>query len=809
MPKHEYNSFVETIDHNISHGVEKEVLHLTTANVSNSTINIEDNDLINFSSYSYLNLENHPNLVSGCSKALKKYGTQFGFSRAYVSLEIYTKLEENLSKLFGYKTIVAQSTTLAHQSVIPTIINDNDLLILDQYAHASIQTSVKILTDRGVKIEMVRHNRIDLLEKKILESRNKHDRIWYFADGVYSMHGNYARLNEIEHLLTKYKQFHFFVDDAHGMSWTGVNGKGYVLSQMDLHYRMIVITSMNKAFASSGGAIIVRNDEWYRKIKNCGGPLIFSTPIPPPMLGAAIGSSELHLSAAFPNIQMDLKKKIDHCISIIEKEELPEISENNSPIFFIPCSLPSVCFTLSKRMIDKGFYVTPTMFPAVGSKHAGIRFCINANHSIFQIESMVRMLKKLYYEVLEEHSVTVSQILKNFSKLQHTEPILKAPELNSKYKVTWFRTIDEIDEHEWNNIFKHEGIFDWNGLKLIEEIFTENKESHHNWEFFYLIVRNEINEVIAATFLTLGLTKDDLFEQESISKIVEDIRKKDPYYLCSKTLMMGNQVSEGKHLFIDRSYDNPRLMELILREITSLQNQIGAENIVLRDFEINYHHSDLLIDYGYVKFKLPADTHIMMTDGWINTEEYLNTLKKKKRQQIKRDVLAFEPLFDIQFLEQVPKSELPHFYELYLQVKSAKYLINTFNLPFKFFELVNSDKNWEMIVLSIKNEKNIPHPVGVVWCKKGDEIYTPLFIGLDYEYSRQYKVYKQAMWQIIKRAKAIGSKRLYLGVTASLEKRRFGAQPVEREAYLQMNDTYNLDLLHSQGFKNYDHDLVE
>ena len=804
------NTFVDTVDHNISHGIKNNVLHLNASNTSHNTIDIEGRSLYDFSNYLYMRLERHPKLIEGGIEAMKTYGVQFGYSEAYVTLGLKKELEQQLSQVFGKPTIVAQSTTLAHQSVLPTIINDNDLLIVDQYAHASIQEAAKLLNDRGVKKEIVRHNRIDLIEKKILEHRNKHPRIWYLADGVYSMHGNYARINEIEHLLNKYKQFHFFVDDAHGMGWTGQNGRGYVLSQMELHEKMILITSMNKAYSASGGAIVVPNQEWYTRIKNCGGPLIFSTPIPPPNVGIGLASAKLHMTKEFKAIQEDLKSKIKFCRSILDREGIPEISQNDSPVFFIPCSLPDIAFNLSRLMLENGFYVTATMFPAVGSSHAGIRFCINVNLTIELIGNMVQLLKKLYYKVIADFGYTEELVLKHYKKLNHTQPILKSSKVVEEYKIEHFRSIHEINPNEWDNIFKNKGVYDYSGLQLVEQIFTDNAERHNNWEFFYIIIRDQNQDIVLATFLTLGLTKTDLFEQEFISKRLEKIRQTDPYYICSNTLMMGNQVSEGDHLYIKKDYDSSELIKILLREVTDIQVKSGAENIVLRDFDLDYKYSDILLDNGYVKFKLPADTHSVSTVGWDTKQDFLDGLdKSKKRQQIRTDVFDFEDHFEVQVLNKVSAAELMHFYDLYMQVKSGRYLINTFDLPIKFFEKVNEDEAWEMIVLSIKDNPEIQQPVGVVWCKKGDNIYTPLFIGLDYAHSKTYKVYKQAMWQMILRAKSIGKAEVLLGVTASLEKRRFGAKVIEKEAYLLMNDTFDLDLLHSQGFKDLDHDLLE
>src|SRR6185436_14972501 len=119
---------------------------------------------------------------------------------------------------------------------------------------------------------------------------------WYMADGVYSMYGDYAPLKDIMQLLYNHEQLHLYVDDAHGMSWAGKNGAGFAKTILPRHERMFLVTSLNKAFAAGGGCLVYPNDDWKRKVRNCGSTMIFSGPVQPPLLGAAIASAQIHLS---------------------------------------------------------------------------------------------------------------------------------------------------------------------------------------------------------------------------------------------------------------------------------------------------------------------------------------------------------------------------------------------------------------------------------------------------------------------------------------------------------------------------------
>ncbi|MEM9594034.1 MAG: aminotransferase class I/II-fold pyridoxal phosphate-dependent enzyme, partial [Acidobacteriota bacterium] len=383
-----FNRTIDTIDKNITHGVSSGILHLLSGEgpAEGNRLALHGRELTTFGSYSYLGLEQHPDLKAGAIEATERYGTQFGHSRAYISLSLYGELEDLLGEMFGADVLVAPSTTLAHQAVLPVLVDDDDVILMDQQVHASVQTTVKMVRDRGVAVELVRHNRLDRLEARINALKNRCRRIWYMPDGVYSMYGDVAPLRGLSELMDRHGQFHLYVDDAHGMSWIGRNGTGYALSQIDLHPQMILVTSLNKAFAAAGGAIVLPQAEWARKIRTCGGTLIFSTPIQPPMLGAGVASARLHLTEEITRLQRRLQRRVKLFQSRVRDLGLLEISHSPSPIFYIPTSLPKVSYNLVQRMMGEGYHMSPALFPAVSMVRSGIRVCVNVNHREADIE---------------------------------------------------------------------------------------------------------------------------------------------------------------------------------------------------------------------------------------------------------------------------------------------------------------------------------------------------------------------------------------------------------------------------------------
>ena len=804
MIKH--NQIINTIDENISNGIANGVGHLITRNIAfdDTTLIIDDRTLMYFSSYSYLGLEKHLKLQQACIEAVNRYGTQFGFSRAYVSIDLYEELESLLATIFDAPVVVAPSTTLAHQAAFPVLIENNDAVILDQQAHASIQVSIKMIRDRGVKVELVRHNRIDQIEEKIIALREKHRRVWYIPDGVYSMYGDYAPLQQLEELMNKYRQFHLYVDDAHGMSWTGLYGRGYTLSQIPLHPQMVLVTSLNKAFAASGGALILPNKEWHRKIRTCGGTLIFSTPIPPPMLGIAVASAKIHLTDELKTLQNTIKQKTAFFSTRMKQLSLQDISQNEAPVFYVPTGLPKVSYNLVKRMMEEGFYITPALFPAVSMKKAGLRLCVNVNHSNSDIDTMLSALARHYPLAMEEEGVTKARIYKSFnitdqsSGQQQTGTLQKQ---TKKLQLECYDSIEKINKGEWNDLLGKNGTFDWDGLVFLEKTFRDHPEKENNWQFYYYMVKDEQGTCVLATFFTKCWCKDDMFKPAVISKEVELKRKKDRYYLCTESLMMGSLLTEGQHLYLDKTNDYWKEgLLLLLNELNKLQLKTQSNAVYLRDFEEgDAALADLFIANGFVKTELPDYVHEFTHLDWNTTEEFLKPLKPKKRSQLRRDTLKYEDKYIIEIKNSVSAEELKQYYELYLNVKKNSFTLNTFDVPFKAFQNMNENSRWEMIVLSLKDGEYLKgdkkQPIAVVFCYKTAHAYIPLLVGLNYQYKYSHKNYKQAIYQVVKRAKQLKVKKVYFGITATTEKRRVGAIPIPKIAFVQLQDTYNMDVL--------------
>jgi 7-keto-8-aminopelargonate synthetase-like enzyme len=349
-------------------------------------VELDGRTLRNFGTCSYLGFDQRPELRQAAIAATQEYGTQFSISRAYLECALYQELECNLEKMTGRPTLVAPSTTLAHMAALPVIVRDQDAVIIDHFAHASLHAATDLLCD--VPVHLVRHSRFDQIDQLIQRLSPCHENIWLVVDGLYSMFGDFAPFKELASFLDRWPQLHLYVDDAHATGWLGTHGRGGALMYLGQHKRVVVALSLNKAFAAAGGALALPDTDLKIRIRRCGGPMLFSGPIQPPMLGAAVASSKLHLNAQHSVTQAELMRRIDYALASAERAGLPLATQHRTPIFFVPCDSVDEATDEVQRLLSEGFYVCPSAFPAVPVNRPGVRFTVTLHNELEDIVAL-------------------------------------------------------------------------------------------------------------------------------------------------------------------------------------------------------------------------------------------------------------------------------------------------------------------------------------------------------------------------------------------------------------------------------------
>jgi 7-keto-8-aminopelargonate synthetase-like enzyme len=400
---HSRRSKIRAVE-NIIRGHVRAGLRPETARAPSSSEWVVDGEqLRNFGTCSYLSLERRPELIAGAKAALDEMGTNFSISRIYAQCPLYEALEASLSEITEAHVVVTASTTLAHLAALPVLIDGSDVVIVDRFAHASVHMATELIKD--VPVESLSHSRMDLLEQQLRDCDPGVTRVWYLCDGVYSMLGDLAPFAELSELLTRYPKLHLYIDDAHGFSWTGRHGRGVALEALDgageldalgaltaHRERVVVAVSLSKSFGAMGGALALPTSTLKERVRLCGGPMIFSGPLAPAVLGSAVASAKLHQSTQFVDLRAELHERIAFAHRIIEDAGIELATEARTPIFMVHFASVRSAQDAVLHLRKRGFYVCLSTFPAVPIDKPSIRFTVSRHNSFADIRALVEAL---------------------------------------------------------------------------------------------------------------------------------------------------------------------------------------------------------------------------------------------------------------------------------------------------------------------------------------------------------------------------------------------------------------------------------
>lgn len=334
---------------------------------------------LNMSSYSYLGLDSHPDILQAAANSILETGSlNTSISRIRVQFDILQRAEQALADLVDAEVLTTPSCAAAAAASLPLLASGAltedvaPLMVFDKNAHFCLNIMKPICADEA-EVATIAHNDLDALED-LCKSR---PRVAYVADGVYSTGGK-APVKELLQLQDKYGLFLFF-DEAHGLSTLGRHGRGLVLEEMGaINDRTLIVTSLNKGYGASGGAIFLgpRHDRRRHELATrFGGPITWSQRINTAGLGAIIASAAIHRSDALPQLQARLQDNV----RLFDELIVSESRGDGLPIRFISIGSEDHTILFAKRLLEQGFYTSPIFFPVIAKGRAGLRIMIRAN----------------------------------------------------------------------------------------------------------------------------------------------------------------------------------------------------------------------------------------------------------------------------------------------------------------------------------------------------------------------------------------------------------------------------------------------
>ncbi len=347
---------------------------------------IDGKKVLMFGSNSYLGLTNHPKLKEASIAAINKYGSGCAGSRFLNgTLDLHIELEEKLAKFVGKEGALVFSTGYqVNLGVLSSVTSRKDNIILDELDHACIIDGARLSFARPLKY---RHNDMESLEKMLQRHQDVEGLNLIAVDGVFSMEGDIAKLDEIVKLAKKYNA-NIMVDDAHGLGVVGKAGRGTadhfgLTDEVDL-----IMGTFSKSLASIGG-FIAANNETINFLKHHARSLIFSASIAPGNAAAVVAA--LDLMQQEPERIEKLWDNTRYAMAGLKALGL-DTGHSETPIIPIYVRDTEKTFLLTRMLQEQGVFVNPVITPAVAPKDSLIRFSLMATHTRSQIDEALEKI---------------------------------------------------------------------------------------------------------------------------------------------------------------------------------------------------------------------------------------------------------------------------------------------------------------------------------------------------------------------------------------------------------------------------------
>jgi len=335
--------------------------------------------LLSFSCNDYLNLTQHPALKRAAIEAVERYGVGSGASRLVTGNHpLYAELEGRLARLKGTEAaVVFGSGYLANSGIIPVLIGEDGLVLIDELSHACLWSGAQLSRGRVIAF---RHNDMSDLEHLLNEHRSAHPRAMIVTDGVFSMDGDLAPLPELA-TVAKTHDAWLMTDDAHGLGVVG-NGRGSA-AQFGAEVPLQMGT-LSKAIGGYGGYLCA-SQAVIDLMCNRARTLIYSTGLPPATVAAAIAA--LDLIENDPALSARPVEKAKHFT------RLTNLPEAQSPIVPIIVGTEDKALDASKLLADEGFHVAAIRPPTVPKGTSRLRLTFTAGHPDAEIERLATLVR--------------------------------------------------------------------------------------------------------------------------------------------------------------------------------------------------------------------------------------------------------------------------------------------------------------------------------------------------------------------------------------------------------------------------------
>lgn len=336
--------------------------------------------VLNLCANNYLGLADHPAIIKAAHTALDRWGYGMASVRFICGTQsVHKQLERRISEFLSTEdTILYSSCFDANGGLFETLLSADDAVISDELNHASIIDGIRLCKAQRYRY---RNNDMADLEAKLKEADSARFRL-IATDGVFSMDGYFARLDDICDLADRYHAL-VMVDDSHAVGFMGPNGRG-TPELFGVQDRVDIITgTLGKALGGASGGYTSGGKEIVALLRQRSRPYLFSNTLAPSIAGTSIAA--LDLIANSGELRERLRANTEFFRSGLEQLGF-DILPGSHPIIPIMIGDAALAGRAASALLDRGVYVVGFSYPVVPKGKARIRTQISAAHSQGDLE---------------------------------------------------------------------------------------------------------------------------------------------------------------------------------------------------------------------------------------------------------------------------------------------------------------------------------------------------------------------------------------------------------------------------------------
>jgi glycine C-acetyltransferase len=344
---------------------------------------------INVCANNYLGLSSHPDVIAAAHAGLEARG--YGMSSVRFicgTQDIHRRLENRLTEFLGTEdTVLFPSCMDANGGFFEACLNDQDVMIADRLVHASIVDGMRLCKAMQ---DSFKHSDMGHLEEKLQEHQDKRYRM-VITDGVFSMDGDLAKLDEIVGLAEKYNAM-VFLDDSHASGFIGKTGRGThehcgVFGKID-----VITTTLGKGLGGASGGCVSGRRELVEMCRQRARPFLFSNTVAPVIVAGALKVMDLIFANTDRRDKLEWNAKYWRGLL---KEAGFDIKEGESPIVPVMLYNAKLAQDFARDLFAEGIYAVGFFFPVVPKGQARIRTQLSAAHDKRHLDTAIAAFKKV------------------------------------------------------------------------------------------------------------------------------------------------------------------------------------------------------------------------------------------------------------------------------------------------------------------------------------------------------------------------------------------------------------------------------